>query len=202
MPPPRTSPRASREAPTRFLRWLAEMPPTEVAQHHVETFDLRRRCALHLTYYRYGDTRKSGMAMLTFKSAYRAAGLQPTEDELPDYLSMVLDFACLSPRGMSLLRAHRGDLELLHRALEQTGTLYADVVAAVCAHLPTLGPRELDLVRRAWEAGPPAEEVGREPFAPPEYLAGYPVTRGTAGYRAQDDLASSSAGSAGQEVQP
>ena len=136
-------------------RWLAATPPTEVAQHYVETFDLRRRCALYLTYYRYGDTRKRGMAMLTFKSAYRAAGLQPRDDELPDYLPMVLDFACLSPRGMALLRAHRGDLELLRRALEQAGTPYADVVAAVCAHLPGLGRRELDLVRRAWEAGRP-----------------------------------------------
>ena len=198
----RTSPRASRDALARFLRWLAQTPPTEVAQHYVETFDLRRRCALYLTYYRYGDTRKRGMAMLTFKSAYRAAGLQPREDELPDYLPMVLDFACLSPRGMALLRAHRGDLELLRRALAQAGTPYADVVAAVCAHLPGLGRRELDLVRRAWEAGPPAEEVGLEPFAPPEYLAGYPVTEGTAGYRAPDGPAARAAGSAGREARP
>jgi nitrate reductase delta subunit len=198
----RTSPRASREALARFLRWLAATPPTGVAQHYVETFDLRRRCALYLTYYRYGDTRKRGMAMLTFKSAYRAAGLQPRDDELPDYLPMVLDFACLSPRGMALLRAHRGDLELLRRALEQAGTPYAYVVTAVCAHLPGLGRRELDLVRRAWEAGPPAEEVGLEPFAPPEYLTGYPVTEGTAGYRAPDDPVTHAAGAAGREARP
>ena len=92
-------------------------------------------------------------------------------------------------RRWRLLHAHRGDLELLRRALDKAGTPYADVVAAVCAHLPGLGRRELDLVRRAWEAGPPAEEVGLEPFAPPEYLAGYPVTEGTAGYRAPDDPA-------------
>ena len=82
-----------------FLRWFAATPPTEAAQHYVETFDLRRRCALYLTYYRYGDTRKRGMAMLTFKSAYRAAGLQPCEDELPDYLPMVLDFAACPRAG-------------------------------------------------------------------------------------------------------
>jgi nitrate reductase molybdenum cofactor assembly chaperone NarJ/NarW len=28
-------------------------------------------------------------------------------------------------------------------------------------------------LRDAWQAGPPQEEVGLEPFAPPEYLAGY-----------------------------
>jgi nitrate reductase delta subunit len=40
-----------------------------VAQHYVQTFDLRRRCALYLTYYRYGDTRKRGMAMIVSHTA-------------------------------------------------------------------------------------------------------------------------------------
>ena len=67
-----TSPRASRDAFARFLLWLRATPPTQVGQHYVETFDLRRRCALYLTYYRYGDTRKRGMSMLTLKTAYPA----------------------------------------------------------------------------------------------------------------------------------
>ena len=167
------SPRASREAFARFLLWLRATPPTQVGQHYVETFDLRRRCALYLSYYRYGDTRKRGMSMLSFKTAYRAAGWQPSDDELPDYLPMVLDFAALASRGESLLRAHRADLELLRRALEQAATPYVDVVAAVCALLPRLGRREAGLVHSAWEAGPPREEVGLQPFAPPEYLTGY-----------------------------
>ena len=69
-----TSPRPARAAFARFLAWLRATSPADVAQHYVQTFDLRRRCALYLTYYRYGDTRKRGMAMLEFKAAYRAAG--------------------------------------------------------------------------------------------------------------------------------
>ncbi|MGA7410038.1 MAG: nitrate reductase molybdenum cofactor assembly chaperone, partial [Bryobacteraceae bacterium] len=141
-----TSPRASREAFARFLLWLRATPPTEVGQHYVETFDLRRRCALYLSYYRYGDTRKRGMSMLTFKTAYRAAGLHPSDDELPDYLPMVLDFAALSSRGQRLLRSHRADLELLRRALANAESPYQDVAAAVCATLPRLGRRELGQV--------------------------------------------------------
>ena len=166
------TPRASRDAFGRFLRWLGVTAPTDVAQHYVETFDLRRRCALYLTYYRYGDTRKRGMSMVAFKTAYRAAGFVPCEDELPDYLPMVLDFASLSPRGESLLRAHSADLELLRRALHDAKTPYADIVEAVCVQLPRLGHREVALVKEAWASGPPEEEVGLEPFAPPEYLTG------------------------------
>ncbi len=168
-----TSPKPTREAFGQFLTWLRATPPTEVAQHYVQTFDLRRRCALYLTYYRYGDTRKRGMAMIIFKAAYRDAGFVPCEDELPDYLPMVLDFADLCPRGERLLHAHRADLELLRRALAAADTPYAQVVTAVCAQLPKLGRHEIGQVLTAWESGPPREDVGLEPFAPPEYLAGY-----------------------------
>jgi nitrate reductase delta subunit len=168
-----TGPKAARNHFSRFLDWLRATPPTQVAQHYVRTFDLRRRCALYLTYYRYGDTRKRGMAMVVVKAAYRDAGFVPSDDELPDYLPMVLDFAALCPRGERLLCGHRADLELLRRALETAESPYVDVVSAVLASLPAIGKRELDQVRAAWESGPPREDVGLEPFAPPEYLAGY-----------------------------
>ena len=168
-----TSPRPARDAFARFLAWLEATAPDEVAQHYVQTFDLRRRCALYLTYYRYGDTRKRGLAMVAFKTAYRDAGFVPADDELPDYLPMVLDFAALADRGRRLLRSRRGDVELLRRALARAESPYEDVVAAVCAQLPRLSRGELRQVLAAWEAGPPREEVGLEPFAPPDYLAGY-----------------------------
>jgi nitrate reductase molybdenum cofactor assembly chaperone NarJ/NarW len=179
-----TGHRAARQAFGRFLAWLRATAPDQVAQHYVATFDLRRRCALYLTYYRFGDTRRRGMAMLEFKAAYRAAGFEPCDTELPDYLPMVLDFAALTPRGAALLRRHRADLELLRHALHEAGTPYADVAEAICAQLPRLGRRDLILVRKALQGdGPPSEEVGLEPFAPPGYLsglaeAGYPARAG------------------------
>lgn len=173
----RATPRTSREPFAGFLAWLRATSPTEVAQHYVETFDLRRRCALYLTYYRFGDTRRRGMAMIAFKTAYRVAGFVPSEDELPDYLPMVLDFAALSARGEGLLVSHRGDLELLRRALEREESPYVSLVQAVQAQLPSLGRREVAQVARAWTDGPPEEEVGLEPFAPPEYLRGAEARR-------------------------
>jgi len=169
--------RDSRASLTRFLDWLHSTPPTEVAEHYVATFDLRRRCALYLTYYRYGDTRKRGMAMLRFKAAYRAADFTPTDAELPDYLPLVLEFAALSERGASLLRSSRPDLELLRKALHDASTPYADLVEAVCAELPKLRRRDMSLVHDHWESGPPHEDVGLEPFAPPEYLTGQEVRK-------------------------
>ena len=60
--------------------------PTALAARYVETFDLRRRASLYLTYYAHGDTRERGMALLRLKKLYRAAGLPMDSAELPDHL--------------------------------------------------------------------------------------------------------------------
>ncbi|HZE16353.1 MAG TPA: nitrate reductase molybdenum cofactor assembly chaperone, partial [Mycobacterium sp.] len=65
----------------------------------------------------------------------------------------------------------------LRRNLTKAESPYADVLTAVIADLPGLGKREVDQVRAAWASGPPSEDVGLEPFAPPEYLAGYGTGR-------------------------
>jgi nitrate reductase delta subunit len=113
--------------------------------------------------------------MLAFTTAYRTAGFEPPVGELPDYLPMVLEFAAMSPRGEQLLRGRRADVELLRKALHEAKTPYAEVLDAVCAYLPGLGRRELAVVRSRFEVGPPHEDVGLEPFAPPEYMGGQAV---------------------------
>jgi nitrate reductase delta subunit len=164
-------PAPSRPALERFLDYLQTVPAGQAAATYVDTFDLRRRCCLYLTYYAFGDTRKRGNALLRFAHAYRGAGLEPPGAELPDHLGVVCNFAAIDPdRGVELLVEHRAGVELLRRALQDAESPYVDVVDALRAVLPqpteTDLARALDLARR----GPPAEEVGLEPFAPPEYM--------------------------------
>src|SRR5215472_18406234 len=64
-----------------FTDWYLAADPMELASCYVETFDLRRKGGLYLTYYLHGDTRRRGMAMLTLKQRYRVAGLTPPSDE-------------------------------------------------------------------------------------------------------------------------
>ncbi|MBO0855424.1 MAG: nitrate reductase molybdenum cofactor assembly chaperone, partial [Nocardia sp.] len=82
----RTVPEPAREHLTELLAHLSGTDPLESARAYVETFDLRRRASLHLTYYAYGDTRKRGMALLRFKHAYRHAQVELSDRELPDHL--------------------------------------------------------------------------------------------------------------------
>lgn len=163
-------PTAYRERLQPLLAHLRATPLAEAQAAYVETFDLRRRCCLYLTYYAYGDTRKRGMALLAFKHAYRRAGVELDGSELPDHLEVVLEFAgSVDPAaGRQLLLDHRAGLELLGLALREAGSPYAGAVAAVSATLPPLRGDEREAIRRLVAEGPPGEDVGLEPFAPPD----------------------------------
>ena len=88
-----------------MARHLAETPLPQLQSEYVDTFDLRRKCCLYLTYFSHGDTRKRGMALLRFSHAYRAAGAEFLGGELPDHLGVVCEFAAtVDPAvGMRLL---------------------------------------------------------------------------------------------------
>ena len=161
-----------------FLDEVRRRPPTELAAHYVETFDLRRRHCLHLSYYAFGDTRKRGMALLRFKHAYRAAGATLGEHELPDHLAVVLEFAAtVDPVvGRRLLVEYRPVVELLRLSLHEVGSPYRTVLDAVCATLPEINAADRRRVTELAAQGPPEEEVGLEPFGVdpmmPEQLEG------------------------------
>jgi nitrate reductase delta subunit len=140
--------------------------------HYVETFDLRRRASLHLTYYAHGDTRGRGMALLRLKKLYRAAGLPMDSAELPDHLVVMLAFAALAPagHGEAVLAEHRPALELLRLSLNYVGSPYAHVLDAVVCHLPELTVTDRAEVERLAREGPPEEAVGLEPYAPAEVM--------------------------------
>ena len=161
----------------RFVDEVESLPLAQLAADYVETFDHRRRCCLYLTYFAHGDTRKRGVALLNFKQAYQRAGLVLADDELPDHLSVVLEFGASGHQqaAWELLLDHRAGLELLRMSLRDTGSLWAPVVEAVTATLPPLRGDEREAVLRLVEQGPPDEEVGLAPFAPPEYM---PTARG------------------------
>lgn len=166
-------PAVAAEPLTRFLKHRRTTPLGELQADYVETFDTRRRCTLFLTYFLHGDTRKRGMALLRFKQAYLAAGLDLEDTELPDHLAVVLEFAATADLegGRRLLLDHRASLELLRLSLADTGSPWADLVVAVCAGLPPVDGEDRELVRRLAAAGPPEEEVGLTPYGEPGFDA-------------------------------
>lgn len=136
---------------------------------------MSRRTSLDLTYVTFGDRRQRGLALLALKERYRDAGFELLTSELPDHLPVILEYAArASADGVALLTEFRPQLEVLRLALVRAETPYAGVAEAICAWMPVLTVDEASKVRRLIADGPPVEQVGLEPFAPPEVMPDAP----------------------------
>ena len=169
-----------------LLDHLRRTPLAVLQQDYVATFDHTRKCALYLTYFALGDTRRRGAALVGFKEAYRAAGVEWSEEhgELPDHLCAVLQLGATvdADAAWRLLIEHRAGVEMLRLALTgwrnddgTTGSPWAAALLALCGTLPALEGTEADAVRRLVEQGPPAEEVGLAGYAADPALASGPA---------------------------
>lgn len=159
---------AAASAPlSRLVAHLRSTSPAVLRSDYVDTFDTTRKCALHLTYYAHGDTRKRGIALVQFKQAYRRAGLEVGDGELPDHLSVLLEFGATGDVAVAwrLLNNHRAGIELLQRGLESRPSAWVDAVRALQATLPELDGTQAEAVNRLITLGPPDEEVGLDAYS-------------------------------------
>jgi len=161
-----------RTAMSRFLDSWHDGDIVRLQQDYVRTFDFQKRLSLHLTFYLFGDRRQRGMALLRLKKRYAAAGLPLMSTELPDYAPVVLEFAAAASDGYGdeLLCEFRPALELIRLALHDMSSPYGHLLDAVCLGLPALTAEEQEQIRRLAAEGPPTEQVGLEPFGPPEVM--------------------------------
>lgn len=163
--------RAGGPALRAFLAHRARIGEFAAQEEYVATFDFHKRASLHLSYYRDGDRRQRGATLLGLKRRIREAGLELRGGELPDYLPAVLELAALVPHEAEpVLRRFRAAIELLRVSLRDIDSPYAGVLDAVVTVLPAMSAAELADARRMVAEGPPDEEVGLEPFAPPEVM--------------------------------
>jgi nitrate reductase delta subunit len=153
---------------TAFLDRLEQGALGALQQEYVDTFDVTRKCSLHLTYFTHGDTRRRGVALVEFKQAYRRAGAEFDADvELPDHLCVVLEFGAVQdwPTAWHLLTRHRVGIEVLRAGLAQRGSAWLPVLEALRSTLPVLDGTDQEALLRLVAEGPPQEEVGLEPYS-------------------------------------
>lgn len=157
-----------------FIEASRSLGSTQVQRLYVQTFDLKRKCSLYLSYFATGDTRKRGTALVTFLEAYRATGWVFNADELPDYLPAVLEFSarCDDPIAEALLSSHIEGIEVLRTALESMGSHWAGLIRCITLSLPPVDQETQERVLALVSEGPPTETVGLSflgnlpPFSP------------------------------------
>ena len=154
-----------------LLEFLDHLTPASLGalqREYVDTFDVTRKCSLHLTYFTQGDTRRRGVALVEFKQAYRRAGLEFDSDvELPDHLCVVLEFGAVQDWATAwyLLTRHRVGVEVLRAGLAHRDSPWLPVLEALRSTLPPLDGTDTEALMRLVAEGPPTEEVGLEPYA-------------------------------------
>lgn len=144
-----------------LLRQLQAMDGFDAEARYVDSFDRGRATSLHLFEHVHGDSRDRGPALVDLGQTYERAGLVLDGDELPDHLSVVLEFASTQPERVA--REFLGEmahiLNAVFSALRERDNPYASVLAAVlelagqkALAVPIAPDEELDA---AW-AEPPA----------------------------------------------
>ena len=134
-------------------RLLAEGMDAEAG--YVDLFDRGRGTALHLFEHVHGDSRDRGPAMVDLVKTYEQAGLLLDPAELPDHLTVLLEFASTQPTQEA--RAFIGEfahiLQSIAAALVRRQSDYAAVLSAV-----------LDLAGQPVMADTPASLPADEPL--------------------------------------
>lgn len=132
---------------------------------YIDLFDRGRRAALHLFEHVHGDSRDRGPAMIDLLQTYAAAGLNPTDDELPDYLPMVLEYASTQPSSdaRAFLREFTHILRAIFSALLDKRNGFGNGYASAIAAIIELAGERVERVQIAPET--PIDEAWEEPEA-------------------------------------
>lgn len=153
------------------LDHLARSALLELQAEYVETFDLRRRNCLYLSYFLNGDTRRRGAALWRFQDLYQRHGLAPVEGELADYLPTLMELVAeLAPddrEPLDMLLEHLAGIQVLRHSLEDDGSPWAGAIVALERALPKPSAEVLAAAERIATQGPPAEQVGLDGYAAP-----------------------------------
>lgn len=88
---------AQKKGLVAFLNYVNAFPQLRDWQEaYVQLFDTATNTNLYLFDFVFGTSRKRGQAMVDLKESYQKAGYQASDNELPDYLPLYLEFVSCS----------------------------------------------------------------------------------------------------------
>lgn len=126
---------ASRELPHKqissglvdFIELLERSSQEELVENYVNTFDFGKKTNLYVTYMKLGEQRERGLELLQLKNLYAKAGFHVTDEELPDFLPLMLEFAgwASADDAKYLLSKYRAGIEDLREQLIHNRNSYA-----------------------------------------------------------------------------
>jgi len=116
-----------------FILALNNKDREEVVEQYISTFDFNENTNLYLTYAKLKDERKRGEVLAELKNLYMDAGLYMYNDELPDYLPLVLEFIAVAPENLTeqIYQQFKPALEILQEELRKIDSPYIALITAI-----------------------------------------------------------------------
>ncbi len=110
----------------QFLDYLKKNEIEQLCETYVNTFDFSDKTTMYLAYNIFGDQQERGQAFLKLKEEFRNAGFPLMDDELPDYLPLVLEFASIAPQeyARKMFMIHKKSIDQLVEELKAANNPY------------------------------------------------------------------------------
>ncbi len=115
-----------------FAKHLESTDLYDLQEEYVECFDRGRATSLHLFEHVHGDSRERGQAMVDLLQTYKEGGLELSANELPDHLSVILEFASTLPleQAKQFIGEMTHILNAVYSTLVARNNRYAWLIAA------------------------------------------------------------------------
>lgn len=161
----------------------------DAQERYLLLFDRTRALSLHLFEHVHGESRDRGQAMVDLIKLYEDGGYSPTEEELPDFLPLFLEYAAMRPpaEAIDLVGQPGHVLAALRERLAKRASPYESVFSALIAIArvkpdaemldrllaePDPEPDDLEALDAAWEEeevlfgpGAAADSCGKDGLA-------------------------------------
>lgn len=124
---------------TSFFTFQENRSLQEQQEFYVETFDFNHKATLYMTYSKCEDDKERGKLLVQLKMLYASAGLELIENELSDFLPLMLEFLANGEletetdrnKIMFVLAVIEEGSFQLCTALKKSGNPYEHVIVAV-----------------------------------------------------------------------
>ena len=122
-----------REKCVNFLDYLVNNPLIRLQEEYTATFDLNPATSLNLTYHKWGDARERGSVLSHLNHLYHKAGYDSSDDDLPDYLPLVLEFMSINrvTNSFSFMRQYYDQVKDVGSRLREKDSPYSGILAIV-----------------------------------------------------------------------
>ena len=122
-----------REKCVNFLDYLVNNPLIRLQEEYTATFDLNPATSLNLTYHKWGDARERGSVLSHLNHLYHKAGYDSSDDDLPDYLPLVLEFLSINrlTNSFSFIGQYYDQVKTVGSRLREKDSSYSGIFSIV-----------------------------------------------------------------------